>query len=311
MAKKYNCTKNGVPYFRKTKTIGHKLDGTPIKKEFYGDGEKDADRQIEEYMNNLKLGLPVGYEKITIGMAMHSWLFDVLFHADDFKSASFEKHETNYRLYIEKSDISILPLYNIVSLPIQQWYNELYKKGITTNKIHDINKTLSAFFTYEEGQNMIKHNPCTKKRIRIPGNSEIDIEKLDKDNEVLFLSDEEIQTIKNNLDLNKRLDVAILLALTHMLRQGEILGLPSKYIYFEDRGIKIRQILTKAKIYKEDGSYTRVLRIATPKSKSSVRTVPLVEGFVPVLENHIENEKKRFLAKNVDWNENSLLFTNV
>ena len=95
MAKKYNCTKNGIQYFRKTKTIGHDINGNPVKKEFYGDGERDCDNQIEEYMNNLKSGLPINYEKITIGMAMHSWLFDVLFHADDFKSASFEKHETN------------------------------------------------------------------------------------------------------------------------------------------------------------------------------------------------------------------------
>ena len=54
MAKKYNCEKNGIPYFRKTKTIGHKANGTPVKKEFYGDGEKDCDRQIEEYMDKLK-----------------------------------------------------------------------------------------------------------------------------------------------------------------------------------------------------------------------------------------------------------------
>lgn len=50
MAKKYNCTKNGKPYFRKTKTVGYNFNGKPIKKEFYGDGEKDADKKIEEYM---------------------------------------------------------------------------------------------------------------------------------------------------------------------------------------------------------------------------------------------------------------------
>ena len=42
MAKKYNCVKNGIPYFRKTKTIGHDINGNPIKKEFYGDGEKEV-----------------------------------------------------------------------------------------------------------------------------------------------------------------------------------------------------------------------------------------------------------------------------
>lgn len=35
MAKKYNCTKNGKQYFRKTKTVGYDFNGKPIKKEFY------------------------------------------------------------------------------------------------------------------------------------------------------------------------------------------------------------------------------------------------------------------------------------
>ena len=52
MAKKYNCEKNGIKYFRKTKTIGHDINGKAIKKEFYGDGEKDTDRQIEEIIKS-------------------------------------------------------------------------------------------------------------------------------------------------------------------------------------------------------------------------------------------------------------------
>ena len=311
MAKKYNCEKNGIPYFRKTKTIGHDINGNPIKKEFYGDGEKDCDRQIEEYMNNLKSGLPVGYEKITVGMAMHSWLFDVLFHADDFKSASFEKHETNYRLYIKNSPISILTLYNLVSLPIQQWYNFLYEDGMSTTKIADINKTLSTFFSYEITQNMLKYNPCTDKRVRIPGNSQVDIEKLDKDNEVLFLSDNEIEKIKENLDFSKSLHVAIWLSLTHMLREGEILGLSNKYVDTDkNKNIKIRQILSKAKIYNKDGTYKRILRLATPKSKTSIRTIPMIEEFIPIMKLHIKNQEKVYLSKNKEWNTDSLLFLN-
>ena len=311
MAKKYNCTKNGIPYFRKTKTIGHDINGIAVKKEFYGDGEKDVDRQIEEYMNNLKFGLPINYEKITISMAMHSWLFDVLFHADNFKSASFEKHETNYRLYIKDSSIALLCLYNIVSLPIQQFYNDLYEKGISTNKIKDINKTLSTFFSYEITQNMIRYNPCTNKRIKIPGNSQIDIEKLDKDNTSLFLSDDEINTIKKNLDFSKSLHIAILLSLTHMLREGEILGLSNKYVDVDkEKNIKIRQILTKAKIYNKDGTYKRILRLSTPKSRTSIRTIPIIEEFIPILKKYIKNQEKIYKEHDKDWTDDSLLFPN-
>ena len=34
MAKKYNYEKNGIQYFRKTKTNEHDIKGNPIKKEF-------------------------------------------------------------------------------------------------------------------------------------------------------------------------------------------------------------------------------------------------------------------------------------
>ena len=34
MAKKTNFKVNGIEYYRLTKTIGHKADGTPIKKPF-------------------------------------------------------------------------------------------------------------------------------------------------------------------------------------------------------------------------------------------------------------------------------------
>ena len=54
MAKKYNCEINGKQYFRKTKVVGHDCNGKPIRKTFYGDGEKDADKQIEEYMSKRK-----------------------------------------------------------------------------------------------------------------------------------------------------------------------------------------------------------------------------------------------------------------
>ena len=66
MAKKYNCVKNGIQYFRKTKVVGHKPGGKPIVKEFYGDGEKDADRQIQEYMEKLKSGLNLEARNLTV-----------------------------------------------------------------------------------------------------------------------------------------------------------------------------------------------------------------------------------------------------
>ena len=46
MAKKTNFESNGKEYFRITKTIGHKADGTPIRKQFYGTGKKEAEEKL-------------------------------------------------------------------------------------------------------------------------------------------------------------------------------------------------------------------------------------------------------------------------
>lgn len=216
MAKKYNCTINGIQYFKKSKVIGHDIKGKPIRKYFYGDGEKDADRQIEEFMNKLRSGLKVSAEALTIEQAMHQWLFDVRLHSKKIKSASFEKDECNYRNYIKGSVIGSMRVQDAVPLLFQRYYNELYTKGIkvynkitkefeykkvTSNKIFDINKTLRAFFTYCIKEHYTLNNPCSLSNIEIPGNAdggEDDTEEVEGNNIQAF-NDTELQTIIDNL----------------------------------------------------------------------------------------------------------------
>ena len=216
MGKKYNCTINGIQYFKKSKVIGHDMKGKAIRKYFYGDGEKDADRQIEEFMNKLKSGLKVDIEALTIEQAMHQWLFDVRLHSKKIKSASFEKDESNYRNYIKGTTIGSMPVQDSVPLLFQRYYNDLYTKGkrvynkitktfdykeVTSNKIFDINKTLRAFFTYCIKEHYILNNPCSLSVIEIPGNAdgdEDDIEEVEGNNIQAF-NDTELQTIIDNL----------------------------------------------------------------------------------------------------------------
>lgn len=214
MAKKYNCIKNGIPYFRKTKVIGHKPDGKPIIKEFYGDGEKDADRQIDEYMEKLKSGLNLDAKDLTVQEGMYQWLFDVLLYAKKKKSASFEKHESNYRNYIKDKQIGYVLVQNAVSLPFQQYYNTIYEKGIdifdtrtgklkhyevSEEKIFDLNKTLRTFFNYCRTQKYTFDNPCSLENIYLPGNADGEEDESEEGNNIQVFSDDEMEIIKNNL----------------------------------------------------------------------------------------------------------------
>ena len=53
MAKKTNFEVNGKQYFRVTRTLGKKSDGTPIRKTFYGSGINGANQKADEYMDSI------------------------------------------------------------------------------------------------------------------------------------------------------------------------------------------------------------------------------------------------------------------
>lgn len=48
--------KSGTKY-RKTVTIGHGIDGKPIRKDFYGATKGELNEKIEEYKYNLRAGV--------------------------------------------------------------------------------------------------------------------------------------------------------------------------------------------------------------------------------------------------------------
>ena len=134
-------------------------------------------------MDKKKAGLNVNAEKMTVQEGMFHWLFDVLLYSKNKKSASFEKHECNYRNYIKDKSIGYIPIQNAVSLPFQQYYVDLYQNGIdvenektkeikhrtvSEDKIFDLNKTLRLFFNYCIKQKYTLDNPCSLQNIELP-----------------------------------------------------------------------------------------------------------------------------------------------
>lgn len=130
-----------------------------------------------------KSGLNVDMEKLTVQEGMYHWLFNVLLYSRDMKSASFAKHETNYRIYIKDKPIGCIPIQNAVSAPFEEYYIELYKNGIdyidtntkktkhlnvSNDKIFDLNKTLRSFFNYCIKQKIALDNPCSLENIELP-----------------------------------------------------------------------------------------------------------------------------------------------
>lgn len=329
MATKYNCEINGIKYFRKTKTIGYDENGKAIKKPFYGDGEKDCDKKIEEYMNQLKNGINMDFQKASVEQLMSDWLFNILLKSSNSKSSSFEKHESNYRLYVKNSSIGCLSASNITSKPIQLYYNELFEKGLQTlnkkqeliikkvssEKIFDINKTLRLFFSYCVSQNYRRDNPCSLNKISIPGNADIDEEDDEKifDFNIQAFDDEEVKIIKQNLKYkkskNNTFNIAVLTDLVTGLRKGELLGLQRKYVDLVNCRIRVRWTLKLVKVYDSSTSYHRELKLIKPKSKTSIREINFPSTLIPVLKQYFTEQEIKWKENGLDFTDDSLIFT--
>ncbi len=302
MARKINTKINGSEYFRVTATVGRDCDGKVIRKQFYGNGRADAEAKRDEYLDNIKNGLNVNYEYMTLGQLMHTWLFEVVRISNGIKPSSFERYEGIYRNYVKNSDIYGVKISLIKSILLQRYYNKLYDNGKSSNVIKNLNKLLKSFFNYAVDERYIIRNPCIGKKIVIPGESE------KTDTEVEVFTNEEIKLLFTTLE-NHRLKALILLALGTGLRQGELLGLKWSDIDLKNKELKVQRSIKQVYIISGDETKEYKTIEQTPKSKNSIRSVPIPSTLIPILEKHAIEQKTEKLKAGSSYIESEYIFT--
>ena len=268
MARKTNCTKNGIEYYRISKTIGHKANGGPIRKDFYGSSKSEAEQKAIDLQFNTT---------ITISDLFPKWLFEN--KRNELKPSTFESYEGLFRNYIEPDIISTQPIKDIKSVNVQNFYDRLMKLNIvhsdrpmTAHRTKAVHKLLHLFFVYCEKDGYIIKNPCNN--VTLPKDNKKELEILERKNKIDFFTEEEIKILIPAFDGSHYQDV-IIFALATGMRQGEILGLQWSDLDFENRLIHVIHNLSNSADFDEDKTRTYSLKLQSPKSKNSIRTIPM------------------------------------
>ncbi len=280
MANKTNFSVNGKDYYRVTRTVGKKADGTPIRKTFYGAGIKEANQKADKYMNNLKIGLISEGRILTINIILPKWLFAV--KKNELKPSSFEAYECIYRNYIKNYLIADLPINEIKSLKIQEYYNELARKNVTINNIRKVHKLLRQFFGYADREGYIIKNPCLNVTIPKEKKEKAKDIILNKKVEFSYFNEDEIETLKQ-IFKNNKYEKIILFALGTGMRQGEILGLQWSDIDFENREIHVLHNLSTSADISEEGKRVYRTLLQEPKTENSIRIIPMSNSIYKLL----------------------------
>lgn len=301
MARKTNIEVNGKNYYRVTRTVGRKADGTAIRKQFYGSGINEANAKADEYINNIKNGLVNNFENVSLNEIMNTWLFDVLHNSSKIKPSTFQRYESIYRKYIKESEIAGLKLANINTLKMQQFYNKL-SKTYSYSQLKYLNSVLKTFFNWCIDSGYILRNPCLK--VDIKGNKNEII--INHKQEVEILSEDEISTIRKHLK-GSSMELLILLDLATGLRQGELLALNWKDIDLKNKTLTVNKSVKEVYIYEDENNRHIETIFQVPKTQNSFRTISIPDALIHVLKN--EKNKNGLLFH--DNNGNPLRAKNV
>lgn len=282
-------TKKDIKYWRISITTGYDpLTGNQLRKDIYGRTQKEAKSKLKVYQENRVSN----NDNTVLGSFYYDWLWNI--KKQELKPSSFEKWEGIYRNYIKANKgLSNKKLIDLDTLQLQKITNELLKTH-SVSQIRTMNGCLMTFFKYAIAINKLKYNPI--QGITYPKNHDVEVTKVN------YITEEEQKLLIYALK-GDELEGIILLGLMCGLRLGEAMALKNIDINFDTSIIRINKSVkyvwtgefntkTKKKIYE--------YQLTIPKTKKSVRDVPLPVMLIPILKN--------IMKKN---NENKLLFSKL
>lgn len=278
MAKKTNIEINGNKYYRITRTVGKKADGTPIRKTFYGSGINEANEKADAYINDIKNGLVNNYEYAIFSELMSVWLFDFLHKSSKIKPSTFQRYEGIYRKYIKNSDIAGLKLKDCNTIKLQKFFNDL-SNNYSYTQLRYLCDVMRNFFNWCIDSGYILKNPCLK--IEIKGNKS-EIIKRKKENKIEILSEDEIEKIKEYIK-GTEFELLFLLDLSTGLREGELLALTWNDIDLTKKTLRIEKSIKEVYVYDDENNRHIETIVQVPKTMASFRTIPIPSTIISKL----------------------------
>lgn len=289
----YKFTKNNKTYYRGMLSVGYDENGKLIRKSFTGAKKQDVVNKMAEYKSKNNNGLLPSDDKITLQQWFHTWLFD--FRINDLKPSSLERYEGIYRNYIYNSPIGKKALTNLRAADIQSYYNALTSSGKSPSNIRMINKALKASLNEALKQNYIIKNYCDS----------ITLPKVSKSEDIVVFTKDEQKALILYLNGHK-LKMLIVMALGTGLRQGELLALKWSDIDFINNTVSVSKSIKLVYIVDKDGNRKSSILEQTPKTKSSIRTIPVPSNIIDELKLYKKEQEKN--SKSELYKDNDIIF---
>lgn len=234
------------------------------RKLYTGDVLQNLGKSIEECPNNVEMN-----DQLSLLEFVDIWLD--LFKKNSIKSSSFERLLVS-RDTMEKYDIASKKLGEISFFDIQRYVNQLVDDGYSMSGVKKQALIVMAPIRQAAAMQIIKADPCVGVRMPI----ETKIKK--KTKEVIAYTKEEQERLDKQIaeEPGNVGYAAIGIMLETGLRAGELLALKWKDLELDRSRMNVHATILNL-------MYNRAEYQDSPKSKSSVRTMPLTPKAIKIL----------------------------
>ncbi len=263
-------------------------DGTVKRKYFYGKTKKEVTNKVNELLQQLRTNTYIEPCKMTLYDWLCTWYES---YCTDIRMTT----KVNYQTYIHrhiKESIGGYKLCDLNTLIIQQFYNEKVKSGkldgsggLSAKTMKNLHNMLHKALNQAVYLGMIPKNP-----------SDLAVLPKRKKVEMRYFLPEDQKRLQEVIKGDK-LEMAILLDLYTGMRQGELLGLMWDNVHIEDKGqsyVRVTQTLNRIKNPDENSPNKTILTICEPKTRHSIRTIPLLPEIAEKL-NHYHEQQTSYL----------------
>lgn len=282
--------------WRGSLSVGRDPKGKLIRKQFYGKTKKEVLDKMNDYRykqaNDL---LPID-NNITLEQYLRYWLFEV--KINEIKPSTLERYEGILRNYIVGSAIANIKLKDLRTSHLQAYYNNLSLTS-SVNAIHNLNKFIKSGLSQALNENYISKNYA----------SLVTLKKKEQKKEVEYLTIEE-QNRFLAVCKGHRLEALFYMALSTGLRLGELLALTWNDIDFAAATVSVNKNVKLVGIPDKNGNKEYKIIVQEPKTKSSIRKVPIPVIALDVLKQHKKLQLHERIKTGEVYENNNIVFAN-
>lgn len=260
----------------------------------YGKTQAEVKQKLKNKKENKKNNSNTGY-------ILQDWINEYLkeYKKNELKKTTYSSYEAICRKHIVGSKLGNMKLSKITSDNLQKYYNDKISEGYNSKTVRSIETILNSGLEMAVRLKLISENP----------NLYTTIPKKEK-YEAQVLSKEEVQKIIREAK-NEELYPIVVTTIFSGLRKGEVMGLMWKQIDFEERRIRVSGSLCRIESDPdENGVRHAKYEVLEPKTKKSIRTIPMLEEVYEALQ---EQKRRQEIdkAKYKDaYKDNGFVFAN-